>query len=205
MLNILLVEDNSALRVIELRHLKESLGAVTVQTAGTAADAVGIALSNTLDLVILDCGLPDASDTEIVRRLYPHCAGAAFIITSAHPPDIERLREIIPNVQILPKPFEPEDLVSLVKGTFSATHPPPGSEMVSVEESHSEIIATEQHDLLNLLAVAMADICAMETDLLAELNNPHELRAILAHDIPSLKQTIKKTAERIKVALNSTR
>ena len=191
--------------MIELRYLKESLGAVTVHTAGTAADAVGIAELNPLDLVILDCGLPDASDTEIVRRLHPHCAGAAFIITSAHPPDIERLQEISPKVQILPKPFEPEDLVSLVKGTFSATHPPLGAEMVPIDDRHSEIIASEQHDLLNLLAVAMADICAMETDLLAELENPHELRAILAHDIPSLKQTIKKTAERIKAALSLTR
>lgn len=203
MLNVLLVEDNSALRVIELRYLKESLGQVTVQTAGTAADAVKIAKSIPLDIVVLDCGLPDASDTDVATLLHPHCPGASFIVTSAHPPDIERLREICPGVQILPKPFEPEDLVSLVKGTVSASHPPADSLMMGGENDYRAPHGTPQHEIMNLLAVAMANICAMEVDLLAEAENPNEIRAILAQDIPSLKQTIKITAERLKACLNS--
>lgn len=197
------MEDNSALRIIELRYLKETLGQVSVQAAGTAADAVKIARSNHLDVVVLDCGLPDAEGTEVATLIQPHCPDAFFIITSAHPPNLERLRQISPNIQVLPKPFEPDDLVSLVKGTFCAAHPPPSSPITSAGNNSSSIIATVQHELLNLLGLAMADICAMETDLLAELENPNEIRTILAQDIPALKHTIKLTAERLKACLSS--
>jgi DNA-binding response OmpR family regulator len=65
--HILLVEDDSLLRHA-FRLLLEDAG-YRISEAGTGAEAISTAASDTPDLVLLDMGLPDAHGLDVCREL----------------------------------------------------------------------------------------------------------------------------------------
>ncbi|SDQ89683.1 response regulator transcription factor [Actinopolyspora saharensis] len=67
MAQVLLVEDDSALRTSLSRGLSERGHAVT--SAGTAMDGLNLIVSGKPDLVVLDIGLPDLDGREMLRML----------------------------------------------------------------------------------------------------------------------------------------
>jgi DNA-binding response OmpR family regulator len=196
--NILVVEDNSALRIIEIRQLGRIISNAQVFGASTAYDAVCIAREYPLSLVVMDCGLPDARGIDLIDMLLPHCSEATFIVASANPPELSEMRRLTPRVLLINKPFEPEALGDMAAlAMHQSSHPPEPAKVDTI--NHQTVFSgSERHDILNILGEAMADICVMETDLLAELENPDEMRKILSEGIPSLKQSIKLAASRIK-------
>ncbi len=66
-MRILLVEDHEPTRVALAQLLKRRKHQVT--TAGTVAEALAAAESNTFDLVMSDIGLPDGNGNDLMREL----------------------------------------------------------------------------------------------------------------------------------------
>jgi two-component system cell cycle response regulator CpdR len=110
-LRILYVEDNPDLR--------ENIGLLMeaddreVVTCATAEEALAICATRHFDLVITDVSLPGLSGTELARRLLSDhplrwialCSGFDFG---------NAIQQLGVNVRALQKPFELEDLESLI-------------------------------------------------------------------------------------------
>ena len=69
-LRILLVEDHADSRRV-LQRLLESFGCV-VRAAGTVAEALAIADTQSFDLLVSDIGLPDGSGIDVIRQMSAH-------------------------------------------------------------------------------------------------------------------------------------
>ncbi|PPG34416.1 DNA-binding response regulator [Pseudoclavibacter sp. RFBG4] len=82
----LIVDDETAVRRLHERMLAGVDGFEVVAVAGTGEEALEVAASTDIDLVLLDVHLPDFSGVEVLRRLR-HLLGDSFdaiIISSAN-------------------------------------------------------------------------------------------------------------------------
>ncbi|WP_424465784.1 response regulator [Pseudoclavibacter helvolus] len=82
----LIVDDETAVRRLHERMLAGVDGFEVVATAGSGAEALEVAASVDLDLVLLDVHLPDFSGVEVLRRLRLLLGDAfdAIVISSAN-------------------------------------------------------------------------------------------------------------------------
>ncbi len=114
---VLLVEDDELVRDAVTRNLVRR--GYLVLTAATAHDAIGLLRTpdSTIDVVVLDIGLPDASGTVLCARLrefFPKlpvvvCTGAASM------EDAEELRRL-GITRFFSKPIAIEELVAALQG-----------------------------------------------------------------------------------------
>jgi two-component system invasion response regulator UvrY len=82
-INILIVDDHAVVRSGVRNFLAEIDGLSVVAEAATGSEAVRIALSVSLDVVLLDVSLPDADGLDVLKRLKherPHLAVLVFSI-----------------------------------------------------------------------------------------------------------------------------
>ncbi len=68
-MRVLIVEDSSTDSAIVQRHLRSGSETPEVHTAGRLSDALAIAQSSPLDVILLDMSLPDAQGVDAVRRM----------------------------------------------------------------------------------------------------------------------------------------
>ncbi len=90
MATILVAEDHADARLL-MKDLLEGMGH-TVQEAGDGLEAVKVALSMPLDLIILDLMMPAAAGDSALRfmRGTPGLENVPILVVSAHP-DIEAI------------------------------------------------------------------------------------------------------------------
>lgn len=81
-MNILLVDDHAILRA-GLRKLLNAVFEGAVYEAANGREAVSLALTRKLDLIILDLNLPDLGGLELLGRLL-QVSSAAVIVLSMH-------------------------------------------------------------------------------------------------------------------------
>ena len=81
-MNILLVDDHAIVRD-GLRALLASLGPNEIREAGNGRDAIKLARSGPLDLIVLDLNLPDLGGLELLGRLL-HVCTAPILVLSMH-------------------------------------------------------------------------------------------------------------------------
>lgn len=111
---ILLVEDEARLQHVLARTLEAS--GYTVQTAGTAAEAVLAIRRARPDVLVLDVNLPDDTGWGVLRHLAAQgitCATLPTIMLSAGQPAQRRIAEFAPRA-FLPKPFPVDTLKRLI-------------------------------------------------------------------------------------------
>jgi two-component system OmpR family response regulator len=107
--NVLLVEDDSALCTVISRNLRARGYAVT--TADTAEGAILQMMDKWPDALVLDINLPDASGWEVLRRLSPEDREQLHVIVmSAAPVSQIRVAEFRP-AHTFVKPFPIEALI----------------------------------------------------------------------------------------------
>src|SRR5262245_63204828 len=107
---VLVVEDEPVLRRTVARNLA-ARGIETVE-AQTAAEAVGAALADRPDLLLLDINLPDRTGWDVLRALRQRRVEVPTIVVSAVRITPDRLQEFRP-LAYLPKPFPLDALLEL--------------------------------------------------------------------------------------------
>jgi DNA-binding response OmpR family regulator len=110
---ILVVDDDQRI----LDFLKPKLRSVgyKVLTAGNGVEALEIAGSQELDLLVLDLMMPEMDGFEMLKGLRGF-SGAPVIILSARDNDIDKIKGLnLGADDYMPKPFNPDELIARIE------------------------------------------------------------------------------------------
>jgi DNA-binding response OmpR family regulator len=107
--SILVVEDERKIRDL-LRGYLERAG-FAVYTTGSGADAIEVARTRELDLVVLDLGLPDVPGDEVLRELRT-TSDVPILVLTARSSEDDRIHGLeLGADDYVTKPFSPRELV----------------------------------------------------------------------------------------------
>lgn len=113
MSKILIIEDEESIAELEKDYLE--LSGFEVETERRGDMGLEKALSDTVDLVILDLMLPEMDGFEICRRIREQ-KNTPVIMVSARKDDIDKIRGLgLGADDYMTKPFSPSELVARVK------------------------------------------------------------------------------------------
>lgn len=116
--NVLIVDDSAILRkairkVVRLAGIEDD----RIHDAGNGQEALEVLETVWIDLVLLDMNMPvmDGEQFAIELRKNPDLADVAIVVvsTEANKDRLDRMREL-GVIDVLRKPFEPEDLHRLI-------------------------------------------------------------------------------------------
>lgn len=110
-----LVVDDEALIRWSLTQTLEDRG-FEVRQASSAADALKSVMSDdSLDVVLLDFRLPDSNDLRLLARIRQLLPGAAVILMTVYStPEVAQGALDLGAARVISKPFEMNDMASLV-------------------------------------------------------------------------------------------
>lgn len=113
-LKVLLVEDNPSVREL-LRVLLESEGYEIVE-AEDGLDGLLKAEFAQPDLMILDLMMPDVDGERVLDQLRsdPNLAGIPVLVVSGKYEALDRLKDLLGDDNVFPKPFEPTRLLDRI-------------------------------------------------------------------------------------------
>jgi two-component system response regulator ResD len=118
---ILLVDDEPGM--IRLLSLYLGQAGYTVDTAATGAEAVYAVEQGTVDLVVLDIGLPDIDGYSVCRHIRTASTVPVIMLTARSDPR-DRIRGFeLGADDYVPKPFNPEELVARVRAVLRRVQP----------------------------------------------------------------------------------
>lgn len=130
---LLIVDDDPALRQLLERYLTEQNYAVASVADGVAMDAY--LENNKVDLMILDLMLPGEDGLSIARRLRA-TTSLPILILSARGEDIDRIVGLEMGADdYLPKPFNPRELVARIRAVLRR-HDKPDHSYVDQSSQH---------------------------------------------------------------------
>lgn len=113
MSKILIIEDDIAIAELEKDYLELSGFEVTIQATGDGG--INAALTEEVDLVVLDLMLPNIDGFEICKRIREE-KDIPVIMVSAKKDDIDKIRGLgLGADDYMTKPFSPSELVARVK------------------------------------------------------------------------------------------
>lgn len=113
---VLVVEDERKLREL-LRGYLERAG-ISVLTTGSGAEAIELAHTSELSLVVLDLGLPDVPGEEVARVLRAR-SQVPIVMLTARSGDEDRIRGLeLGADDYVTKPFVPRELVLRVQAVL---------------------------------------------------------------------------------------
>lgn len=194
-LRLALVEDDCELREEILRPILEEAG-FDVVSAGSAEAMYRILETDTIDIVVLDIGLPDGNGFDIARQVRSVSPVGIVMLTARHG-DTDQIRGLNTGADaFLPKPVDPELLVATLhsvarrlqrepaSGTRSGWRlDPTGWQLLAPTGTCVELTASERAVLQRLFA-AVGQPVARE-DLIVSLAgdstdfDPHRLEVLV--------------------------
>ena len=114
-MRIMLVDDHPIVRRGVSDILARAFPQATIQEVGTGTDAMGLARSQSWDIVILDLTLPDGSGVDVLKRIREMQARLPVLILSMHTADQFARRAIAAGASgYLTKDTADEELVTAV-------------------------------------------------------------------------------------------
>lgn len=120
---ILVVEDESQLRALIVRTLRERGYRVLDAADGRKAMLVAAVHSGPIHLLITDIVMPELSGGDLAARLQEVRPGLRVIFVSGYSDDaIERHGVLAPDSVFLQKPVRPDDLARVVREILDAQH-----------------------------------------------------------------------------------
>ena len=123
---VLIVEDEPAIRD-NIQFALESEGLATVQ-CGTGLDALPLLDQATIDLVVLDVGLPDVNGFDLLKRIRANHRTPVILLTARNA-ELDRVLGLeIGADDYVVKPFSPRELAARVKAVLRRTSPQPESQ-----------------------------------------------------------------------------
>ena len=116
MTTILLVEDDPALRrALRTMMRSRDLDAIEV---GTGEEAVVVASGGTVDVIVLDLGLPDIDGLDVLRRVRSF-SDVPVIVLTAHHEQSEKIRALDAGADdYITKPFDTEELLARIRAAL---------------------------------------------------------------------------------------
>ena len=144
-MTVLVVEDERKLREL-LRDYLERAG-FAVYTTGSGAEAIEVARSTPLDLVVLDLGLPDVAGEEVLREVRASSDVPVLVLT-ARVSEEERIHGLeLGADDYVSKPFSPRELVLRAQAIVRRGHSREvggarssfGQGELSIDESRREV------------------------------------------------------------------
>jgi len=139
MRKILIVEDEEALERLLARLLGDA--GFQVSTASDGESALKLAQREVFDLVLLDVQLPGISGLEVLARLHEQPSPPKVIVmTGDNAPEtvLQAVRDQA--YRYLSKPFEPQQLVELVRNALETPSAPLHIEVLSARPDWVEIL-----------------------------------------------------------------
>ncbi|MFZ1863701.1 MAG: response regulator [Polyangiales bacterium] len=119
----LIVDDSSAVRAF-VRASLEDAGFARVQEAETGFEALRLLASNAFDIVIVDVNMPDINGLELLGFMQKsprqQAARKVLISTQLGSADSKRGTDLGADA-FLKKPFEADELRSLIRGLLSGS------------------------------------------------------------------------------------
>jgi len=116
-IQLLVVDDDSALRELLERYLKEQDYAVASVEDGPSMDAY--LAEHDVDLIILDLMLPGEDGLSIARRLQVDKPTTPILMLSARGDEVDRIVGLEMGADdYLPKPFNPRELVARIRAVL---------------------------------------------------------------------------------------
>lgn len=111
---ILLIEDEERIARFVTKGLKAEGFSVTV--ADTGQEGLGLALTGSFELIVLDLGLPDIDGFEVLSRLRVHDPDVPVIILTARSSAQDTVEGLTSGADdYMPKPFRFAELVARVR------------------------------------------------------------------------------------------
>jgi two-component system response regulator MprA len=124
---VLLVEDDHALRDVVARALRED--GYTVLTAVDGSSALASAASRSFDLVVLDVGLPDSDGRDVCQALRARGLAAPVLFLTARSELSDRLNGFAAGGDdYLTKPFHVAELLARLRALLKRAAPAPAAE-----------------------------------------------------------------------------
>ncbi len=118
-LNVLLVEDDPSLLALTSALLRPHYG---VLQASNVADARAILASKTVDIALLDLGLPDEDGLVLARSMRAKSAHPPIIFISSRSSASDKISGLdIGGDDYLTKPFDPDELLSRINAVLRRT------------------------------------------------------------------------------------
>jgi CheY-like chemotaxis protein len=114
---VLIVDDERFQRLLLIEYLSSD-PALTFLQADSGSEALELARTQPVDLILLDMMMPSMDGLEVARQLKgdPALHDIPVILISALPPLIHSTPDVeIPANGFISKPFEEEELISTVK------------------------------------------------------------------------------------------
>ena len=118
---ILVVEDESAVRVVTARMLR-GLG-YTVLEADSGHVALGLLAdrSQRVDLVVSDVRMPGIQGAELQQIMQRHWPGIPVVFVSGHAPELDEGGHAAGLFRLVPKPFTTRELDAAVREALRAS------------------------------------------------------------------------------------
>jgi two-component system OmpR family response regulator len=124
-LKILLVDDEADIRTVARISLRQLAG-FTVLEAGSGAEALAIAATETLDAIVLDVMMPDIDGPAVLAALRrdPRTATipVVFLTAKAMPDEVSRLQKL-GAAGIYTKPFNPAEFAAAMRAVVMRDRP----------------------------------------------------------------------------------
>lgn len=125
MQTVLIVDDNTAVRMVISDFLAYTFEHVKILQANDGVEGMSLALEAKPDLILLDAEMPNMNGLEVAQQLRASTATQTIpiIAISSGPennPVVSGLRAI--SDATLPKPFSPDELLDIVKGLRQRAH-----------------------------------------------------------------------------------
>lgn len=200
--SILVIDDEPAIAEA-LRPVLEATG-FRVAAVETAADGLRFASENSVDVVLLDLGLPDADGKEIISRLQG-LGNLAVIVLSARHQEAEKVASLDEGADdYVNKPFSMEELLARIRAAMRRmTNAPTGPAIYESPELHIDFgkrevklfgdevkLSPKEFELLRTLAEHAGQVVTQRRLLLAGWGDPATDAQYLRSYIGLLRQKL---------------
>ena len=161
---ILIVEDDAQIRNFICYALKQK-GYEDLLTAGTAQQALSFLVSEQIDLMLLDLGLPDFDGMEVIKKLR-EWSDLPIIVVSARDQDQEKANALDSGADdYLTKPFSATELLARIRVALRHLYQAGGAKTHSTYTVGDLTMDMDKH--LVYLKGEEIHLSPMEYDLLA--------------------------------------
>ena len=145
---ILIVEDEPAI-ADNIQYVLENEGLDTV-LASTGGAVAALLAEHTIDLILLDVGLPDMTGFDLLKQIRVHHTTPIIFLTARNT-EIDRVLGLeIGADDYVAKPFSPRELAARVKVVLRRARPPAAVVAVAppaVESAHGFVVNTSRRQV----------------------------------------------------------
>lgn len=182
---VLIVDDNATLAYFTARNLEKGIQGLDTITAGSCEDAFAAAAKQAPSVLIADVQLQDGSGLDLVDAMMDRFPEMPAILISGDSPGAFPRDDLF---GFLPKPYEAEDLVGLVRRALHNVKTPSGSQEVPAPAPVS-CDGYDHHRVQNQLGELVSGLRSLEKDLRDRANDPKAIHDTVDHYVDRLCST----------------